>query len=282
MNMSDILVDVGGEYDESKNKYDHHQEGFDQNFFGQIFDFDREDSSAVLLSSAGLIYRKYGQQILYNIANLMGSRFGNSEEEEDENIRRAHYEVYNDIIKEVDAQDNGIDMFPSKYNQRYNINTGLSSRIKRLNPKWNSEDKNNTKAFLKAMDLVEEEFLEQVNFRLNTIRPAYDIVKEAYESRYNFHHSGELILLKQPVPWKAHLTRLEYKNGNMTDKSVKYAIYQTEDGMYKVHAVSEPKAGFQSKVPLVEEWRGKSEEDLRNITGLQSIKFTHHKGFIGG
>jgi uncharacterized UPF0160 family protein len=68
----------------------------------------------------------------------------------------------------------------------------------------------------------------------------------------------------------------------MTDKSVKYAIYHTEDGMYKVHVVSNLKDGFQSKIPLVEEWRGKSEEDFRNIAGLHSIMFTHHNEFFGG
>ena len=44
----DIVVDVGGVYDPSKHRYDHHQRGFDE-VFGNGFN--------TKLSSAGLIYK---------------------------------------------------------------------------------------------------------------------------------------------------------------------------------------------------------------------------------
>lgn len=43
-----IVVDVGGTYDASSHRYDHHQRGFDENF-GQGF--------VTKLSSAGLVYK---------------------------------------------------------------------------------------------------------------------------------------------------------------------------------------------------------------------------------
>jgi uncharacterized UPF0160 family protein len=44
----DIVVDVGGVYDESKQLFDHHQRGFEENF-GHGF--------VTKLSSAGLVYK---------------------------------------------------------------------------------------------------------------------------------------------------------------------------------------------------------------------------------
>lgn len=45
----DIVVDVGGVYDPSVHRYDHHQRGFDEHFAPAYND--------VKLSSAGLVYR---------------------------------------------------------------------------------------------------------------------------------------------------------------------------------------------------------------------------------
>jgi len=44
----DIVVDVGGVYDDSKQRFDHHQRGFTE-VFGHGFD--------TKLSSAGLVYK---------------------------------------------------------------------------------------------------------------------------------------------------------------------------------------------------------------------------------
>ena len=49
----DIVVDVGGVYDESKQLFDHHQRGFTE-VFGHGFE--------TKLSSAGLVY-KYGHLV---------------------------------------------------------------------------------------------------------------------------------------------------------------------------------------------------------------------------
>lgn len=44
----DILVDVGGEYDPLRNRFDHHQKGFVETF---------SPSHKTKLSSAGLVYK---------------------------------------------------------------------------------------------------------------------------------------------------------------------------------------------------------------------------------
>jgi hypothetical protein len=87
-------------------------------------------------------------------------------------------------------------MFRQGSQPRYYINTGLSSRVKRLNPSWNSFEHDRSKAFLLAMDTTEQDLVTQLNLRIKTVRPAYEMVKNAYDTRYTFHSSGEIFFLK--------------------------------------------------------------------------------------
>jgi uncharacterized UPF0160 family protein len=52
----DMLVDVGAVFDESRLRFDHHQRGFTETF--------SSDHKATILSSAGLIYKFFGRDVL--------------------------------------------------------------------------------------------------------------------------------------------------------------------------------------------------------------------------
>lgn len=45
--------------------------------------------------------------------------------------------LYNSLILEVDAQDNGVKIGTDL---KYNIGTGLGARVGRLNKEWNAPD----------------------------------------------------------------------------------------------------------------------------------------------
>jgi uncharacterized UPF0160 family protein len=55
----DAVIDVGGEYDSSRHRYDHHQRGFDE-VFGHGF--------STKLSSAGLVYKHFGLEVIASAA----------------------------------------------------------------------------------------------------------------------------------------------------------------------------------------------------------------------
>lgn len=55
----DVLIDVGGEYDPEKLRYDHHQRGFAE-VFGHGF--------STKLSSAGLVYKHHGKELVASAA----------------------------------------------------------------------------------------------------------------------------------------------------------------------------------------------------------------------
>ena len=52
---ADILIDVGGEYDPARHRYDHHQKGFAETF---------GHGHSIKLSSAGLVYKHFGEKII--------------------------------------------------------------------------------------------------------------------------------------------------------------------------------------------------------------------------
>lgn len=56
-----IVVDVGGEYLPEKLRFDHHQRGFNETF---------SKDHDIKLSSAGLIYKHYGKEIIAQILGL--------------------------------------------------------------------------------------------------------------------------------------------------------------------------------------------------------------------
>lgn len=54
----DVLIDVGGEFNAETHRYDHHQRGFAE-VFGHGFD--------TKLSSAGLVYKHFGREIIAGV-----------------------------------------------------------------------------------------------------------------------------------------------------------------------------------------------------------------------
>ncbi|NXS31529.1 MYG1 protein, partial [Pomatostomus ruficeps] len=122
----DIVVDVGGEYDPGRHRYDHHQRSFQESMRSL-----RPDKPWVTkLSSAGLVYCHFGPQIL---AELLA-------QPADGPVVTALFDkLYENFVEEIDALDNGIAPAPGE--PRFALSTTLSTRVGLLNPRWNDEDK---------------------------------------------------------------------------------------------------------------------------------------------
>ena len=121
-------------------RFDHHQRGFEETMNEQF---------GIKLSSAGLIYKHFGMEVLKNVL-----------QENDENVLDLLYwKIYTGLIQEVDAIDNGVTQFEG--NGKYKISTNLSSRVGRLNPSWNepSTDELRMEQFEKAITMTGEEFI---------------------------------------------------------------------------------------------------------------------------
>ncbi|KAG7099251.1 hypothetical protein E1B28_001114 [Marasmius oreades] len=262
----DIVVDVGAVYDESKQRFDHHQRGFTE-VFGHGYE--------TKLSSAGLVFKHFGKEIISNVAQLNVDH---------ENVHTLWLKMYKEFIEAIDAVDNGISQYPTDLKPRYTNRTDLSSRVAALNPPWNQTlDAAGVDAqFLRASSLTGGEFMGKLSYYANAWLPARELLTEAMaKSRANIDSTGKIILLEQFLPWKEHLFELETKSGG--PPAALYIIYPDEfGGNWRVQAVPVSPDSFESRKALPEKWRGVRDDELSKISGVDGCIFVHASGFIGG
>eukprot|EP01117_Protostelium_nocturnum_P006551 TRINITY_DN235_c3_g1_i1.p1 TRINITY_DN235_c3_g1~~TRINITY_DN235_c3_g1_i1.p1 ORF type:complete len:359 (-),score=108.33 TRINITY_DN235_c3_g1_i1:67-1143(-) len=254
----DIVVDVGGVYDVEKFRFDHHQIGFT----GTL-----DDVHQTKLSSAGLVFKHFGKEIIESILKT------------DEKTTSIVFEkVYKNFIEELDAIDNGINQYASDVPSKYLISSDLSSRVRKLNPQWNEEKPNVDERFKKAMELTGTEFVETVEFYGKSWLPARSIVEKAIETRHGVDPSGEIIILGQHCPWKGHLYELEEET--KMSPNIKFALFADQSGSWRVQAISKSEDSFENRVDLL--WKGMRNEELSEASGIPGGVFVHINGFIGG
>ena len=170
----DIVVDVGGEFDVAKKRFDHHQRSFNHTFATLV---PEKTSWNIKLSSAGLVYVHYGKQVIEQIIRKITKN-----ETVDQKLVDIIYEkMYENFVKEIDAIDNGIEIAETK---AYSINTNLSARVSFFNPDWNETDKNETTQFHLALEMVGSEFTARIKYYALNWYPAREIVLKAIVNRF--------------------------------------------------------------------------------------------------
>ncbi|MBA0718799.1 hypothetical protein Golax_006527 [Gossypium laxum] len=274
----DAVLDVGGVYDPNHDRYDHHQKGFEE-VFGHGFN--------TKLSSAGLVYKHFGKEIIAKELQLG---------EDHPDVHRLFLAIYKSFMEAIDAIDNGINQFDTDKPPKYVNNTHISSRVGRLNLDWTDPDQSPEKeneAFQRAMALAGSEFLESVRFHARSWLPARSIVRECIAERFDIDPSGEIMVLKRFCPWKLHLFELEAEL--KVEPLIKYVLYeslryilivimtQDERGkQWRVQAVAASPDSFESRKPLPAQWRGLRDDELSKETRISGCVFVHMSGFIGG
>jgi len=258
LNPLDCLVDVGSVYDPAKHRYDHHQAEFYHTL---------DEHNTIKLSSAGLIYKHFGREV---ITNILGT---------DQDTTELIYKcVYKNFIEAIDAIDNGISVTDQP--PRYRITTDLSSRVGMLNPSWNDPSPDLDGQFYKAMEVVGSEFVSKVNYYGKTWLPAREIVEVAVKGRYQTSETGEIFLLDQFCPWQSHLHDIE-EELNIKGQ-LKYVLFADQGGQWRIQCIPKSPSSFENIAPLPVPWRGKRDEELSSITGIDGCVFVHSNGFIGG
>jgi urease accessory protein len=260
-----IAVDVGGEYDPNRHRYDHHQRNFNETF---------SEKDDVKLSSAGLIYKHFGREVVYKCcATYYDMRFI-----EKECLEEIFTMMYSRFIKPIDGVDNGIPMYDTKEKPRYNDTTTLSSRVNRLNPSWNEtlNDREIFQRFQKAMHMTWTEFDEALKYYFVSYLPSQQIVDQAFEQAKQHDQHGRIVLLRCYAPWKQRLRTLEEKY----NRKVLYVVYPSKENEWVSYCV--PESGFISRKPFPQQWQGLVGEELDKVTGVPGGVFVHHNGFICG
>ena len=264
----DVIIDVGGEYDAARHRYDHHQKGFEE-VFGSGF-------NTIKLSSAGLVYKHFGREIVESV--MPG-------DVSSEDVSAVYLHVYKTFMQCIDAVDNGVNQYDTDSPPLYTNNTHLSARVGSLNPDWyetTSEDDTMAR-FRAAMALTGSEFMEALHHAIKSWLPARSYVLKDLKERTAVEASGQIMKLSSFVPWKSHLYELEEELGIQGEgETVKYVVYEDDrDGSWRIQAVGVAPGSFTSRKPLPEAWRGLRDAALSEASGVDGCVFVHASGFIG-
>lgn len=256
-----IVVDVGAEYDPDRLRFDHHQRGFTGTM----------DGYPTKLSSAGLIYKHFGMQV---IAELVGGDVPESV------LPVLYSKTYVDYMEHIDGIDNGIAIADGQLH--YKVETHLPARVARLNASWNEDASavQQNARFSEALSLVSREFVDFVSSLAESWWPARQLVEVAFKNRLASHGSGQVIVLTQYCPWIAHLFDLEEEAKCLGE--TKYVLYDDGKGGWRIHAVPEKVGSFTSRLALPERLRGLRDAVLSEASGISGCTFVHANGFIGG
>ncbi|KAK1654460.1 metal-dependent protein hydrolase [Colletotrichum phormii] len=277
------VVDVGGEYDDGKKRYDHHQRGFVTTFPGKN----------TKLSSAGLVFMHFGKAI---IAQTLSEGAETPVAEDSAEVELLWNKLYESFVEALDAHDNGISVYDPKavaaagLEKRFSEGSfTLGSVVGRLNANWNDPvpsdpveaQKLEDERFVKASRRIGEEFDADLDYYTKAWLPARAVVQAAFEKRTQYDPQGRVLVLEgQSAPWKDHLYSLE--GGNPSVVYVLYPEKPTPDAKWRVQAVPVTKDSFESRKPLPEAWRGFRDAELDGISGIPGCVFVHAAGFIGG
>lgn len=261
---SDIVVDVSGKYDGVK-YFDHHQRGFEETF---------SPNYKTKLSSAGLVYKHFGKEIISELIN----------NKEESIIDLLYEKVYKEFIEALDANDNGIDKYdhidsPAKFKDR---NITLPALVAGLNPSWNADNSPESfdRQFLVACELMGSAFENVVKSYGLSWLPAKKVVEKAFNERFDVDKSGKILILDQFAPWKEHLYDVEKTNNK--NGEIVYVLFEDSSGKWRISTVPLTSASFENRKPLPKEWRGLRDEELSKASGVEGCIFVHAAGFIGG
>jgi uncharacterized UPF0160 family protein len=257
-----ILVDVGAVYDPATLRFDHHQRSFSDTF---------DERHKTKLSSAGLIYKHFGREV---IAAVLAGKVS------DDQVAQLHLRLYDGFIEEMDGVDNGVACYPEGIVPKYQRNTSLPSRIGSLNPAWNEPEVNVDERFARAVEIATGEFVERVKYLGLAWLPAREVVLRAVEGRKAVHPSGLIMVLESSCPWKDHLSEIEAELG--IEGVITYVLFKDQGGSWRVQTVPLTASSFDSRLMLPEPWRGVRDKELGLLIGIDDAVFVHASGFIGG
>jgi len=268
LNKCDIVCDVGGIINPKTFRFDHHMSDFKE-----VFDEKNEKFKEIKLSSAGLVFKYLGKEILENILKK-NNLYENNIKHIDEMINL----IYSSFILIIDANDNGINAYPSNVIPKFVDCTNFSNRIGRLNPEWYLTDVDVNLRFKQAWDIAEEELNYHIMKYAKGYFLAYDIVEDSVKKFLD----KEYFILDRFVPWKKILYDIE-KKLNIEGKFL-FVVSQRDsqsDDKFSVTTIPKNEGSFEFRKGLPKKWRGLRSEELENVSGIKDMVFVHSSGFIG-
>jgi uncharacterized UPF0160 family protein len=247
---ADILVDVGLEYNHLSLRYDHHQNNFTETW-------SPEDK--IYLSSVGLIWRHYGNEIVEMYLSENSEQYDYSFNYTEDTIEEIKNIIYYKLIQELDADDNGIILHENS------PNLNIPSIISSLNGDTSDEVKQNEK-FYRAVDLIGDIF----DIKFKEIINSYFNFQKDLETVSTLNLEGPCLIVDKNIP-------TIFKCVNQLDKEqkIKFCIF-CNDNEFTIKTVRPFEQKFKPLCPIA------PEKYLREKMGekLNDIIFIHKGSFM--
>jgi uncharacterized UPF0160 family protein len=249
-----FAVDVGGIWEPSSGRFDHHQKGF-----------SGARSSGVPYASAGLVWREYGTQC---VSALAAAHAGHQLSED--KAREIAYGIDGDIVQYLDLSDVGAAKnAPGGY--------GLSAVISGFNPNWLDEqrlgyggetDAYRLSQFRRAMAFLTDVMINAVKYRVGAML-AVEQVRQS-----EVIEDGKVLLLKNgALPW-TQVVRKEMP------KVLFVMSHNLAEQRYMLHTVPASADSFKARADLPQAWAGLRDAELAAVTGVPDAGFCHNGRFI--
>ena len=236
----DYIFDVGGFYNEEKNRFDHHQVGGagKRPVLSGV-----EGNSDIEYSSFGLVWKKFGAKICggEKAANLLDKR----------------------LVAPIDAFDNGCDLVANKYKD---VSPFFIQHVFfAMEPTWR-EDSDINEAFTKSVTLARE-ILSREIIQVADALLAEDSVLAVYENAAD----KRILVLDRNYPF-------QYVLNNLPEPL--FVVYPRKDGSWGAKAVrSDPKT-FNNRKNFPAAWGGLRDAELGKVAGVPDAVFCHRGLFM--
>lgn len=258
---ADFAVDVGGEWDPARGRFDHHQREFDG--ARARTDAQGQQVRAEPYASAGLVWREFGPAYVRQLAQRMGHPL-------DETTAAAiAQDADTSLVRYLDLVDNGVDaVAPGIF--------GLSELLSLLNTDWMEEQALGPDAhaalqlerFREATTLVRRFLDAFLRRKVGQLLAAGKVraARRLFDGR-------ALVLAEGGMPW----TRVVVEE--MPD--VLLVIYADgTGGRHQLRTVPERMGSFRARRDLPAAWAGLRDEELAAVTGVPDAAFCHRNLFI--
>ncbi|MCK5664844.1 MAG: MYG1 family protein [Thiotrichaceae bacterium] len=201
-----------------------------------------ERENGIPYSSFGLIWQKYGLEICQGNQDVANA-------------------VDTGLVSTIDAIDCGHVEGVSK-------GISLSQTISMFNPTWQEESHFDT-CFDEAVDFASRVLTRFIASAKGGIS-AKKIVAKAIDNA----DDPRVIVLEKYTPWKRTVHALS--------EEALYVIYPSQTGQWRIQTVPVELGSFEDRKSLPKQWAGLSDNELKEVTGIDDAMFCHNGLFIAG
>lgn len=232
-----LVLDIGG------GEFDHHMAGF-----------NIRRKSGEKYASAGLMWRRFGEQAIKNVIAEKNINLNVAE------IQQIKEKIDREVIIPVDQEDNG-----------EKCSNHTFSFIPKFIPAW-TEKPDYDQAFQRVERCVAEILKEIIKEEAIKI-----VTEKELEERYNKVCDGILELPVQTMPWKEAV--VDYNKKRKT--KINFVIFPHPTGGWALQSVPPTmKKEFEQRIPLPKEWAGKTDKALQEASGIKDAIRCHNGLFF--